>query len=94
MKLARTHLPPLIGLFLLFFFSLGSSYLPLGVGNLAIILAICLTSALLVLCFFMELRKPEILFRLAIFAGFIWLMIYFMLIFSDYGTRFPGRLLN
>jgi hypothetical protein len=42
----------------------------------------------------MELRKSEIPFRLAIGIGFIWLMIYFLPILSDCGTRFPGKLLG
>jgi cytochrome c oxidase subunit 4 len=94
MKTIRSHLPPLIGLFILLALTCASSYLRLGAGNLALTLGISMAKTALVVFFFMELRKPEILFRLAAFVGILWLVIYFMLILTDYSTRFPGILLG
>lgn len=94
MKIIRPHLLPLACLLLLLALTFGSSYLRLGAGNLVINLLISTAKMLLVACFFMELRKPGILFRLAAFAGLMWLAIYFLLILTDYGTRFPGILLG
>lgn len=94
MKAIRSHLLPLAGLLVLLALTLAGSYLRLGAGNLALTLGISIAKMLLIACFFMELRKPGILFRLAAFAALIWLAIYFMLILTDYGTRFPGNLLG
>ena len=94
MKLIRPHLAPLVGLLALLAITCGCSYLRLGAGNTIINMGVSVAKMLLVVCFFMELRKPGILFRLAAFAGLVWLLIYFMLILSDYSTRFPGNLLG
>lgn len=94
MKTIRPHLLPLAGLLLLLALTCTSSYFRLGNGNLAITMAISTAKTVLIACFFMELRKPGTLFRLAAFAGLMWLAIYLMLVLTDYGTRFPGNLLG
>jgi caa(3)-type oxidase subunit IV len=94
MKAIRSHLMPLAGLIVLLGLTLASSYLRLGVGNLIVTLTISTLKMLVVACFFMELRKPGILFRLAAVAALLWLTIFLMLILTDYGTRFPGNLLE
>ncbi len=94
MKGLRVHGLILLGLTVLLALNLGLAYVPLGAGNLVITLGLCLAQMALVFCFFMELRKPEILFRLAACAGLLWLLIYLLLIVTDYGTRFPGKLLG
>jgi caa(3)-type oxidase subunit IV len=94
MKGAHAHVPILLGLVVLLGMNLGMAYVPLGEGNVIITLGLCLAQMALVFCFFMELRKPEILFRLAACTGLLWLLIYLLLILTDYATRFPGKLLG
>ncbi len=94
MKVLRAHLGPLLGLFVLLALTLGSSYLRLGAGNLALTLGISLAKTVLVAAFFMEVRKAGILVRVAAFAGLLWLILYLMLILTDYATRHPENLLG
>lgn len=70
----------LFGMFALAHFPLG------GVGT-AVILCMAVIQALLVLAFFMRLRHSVKIVRLAASVGFFWLLILFVLAFSDYLTR-------
>ena len=59
----------------------------LGAAGTAIILALAVIQMLLVLSFFMRLRTSAKLIRLVAGVGFLWLLILFVLVFSDYMTR-------
>jgi caa(3)-type oxidase subunit IV len=63
------------------------AYVPLGSGNLSASLCIATVKAGLIGAFFMRLREPNALNRLAAAAGPVWLFIMFVLIGADYFTR-------
>ena len=63
------------------------AYIPLGVANLPISLAIAAMKAALIGFFFMRLREDTPLNRLAAFIGPAWVLIMFILIGADYFTR-------
>ena len=63
------------------------AYVPLGSGNLPVSLCIAAVKAGLIGAFFMRLREPNALNRLAAAAGPAWLFIMFVLIGADYFTR-------
>ena len=94
MKFIRPHLLPLAGLLILLALTAASSFFNLGAGNFTVTMLISIAKMLLIASFFMELRKPGTLFRLAACTGLLWLTIYLMLILADYATRFPGKLLG
>lgn len=64
--------------------------LDLGALAPAPILAIAALQALLILWFFLHLRRARALVRLAAFAAFFWVLILFGLSLGDYLTRTPG----
>ena len=64
--------------------------LSLGVLAPLPILAIATLQALLILWFFLHLRRARALVRLAAFAAFFWVMILFGLSLGDYLTRPPA----
>jgi cytochrome c oxidase subunit 4 len=63
------------------------AYLPLGIFNTLIGLAIAAVKALIVLAVFMELRRGPSLAWVFAGAGFFWLMILIVLSLTDYLTR-------
>src|SRR3569833_2858905 len=75
------------GLLLLLALTTGAAFLPLGRLNVAVALAIAVAKALLVLLFFMELRRSTGLARAVAVAGFFWLLILLALTSADYLTR-------
>ena len=77
----------LIGCVLL---SVGSSYIPMGAANGAIVLFLALVQALLTLWFFMEVRSSSRVMKLAIFAGVFTLGVLFVMTMSDYVSRAWG----
>ncbi len=70
--------------------SVGSSFIPLGVGNAAIVLLIALTKTLLTLWFFMHVRYASRVMQLTIGAGVITLGIMFVMTLADYVSRSWG----
>ena len=76
-----------LALLALLFLTLGAAYIPLGVGNVAVGLAIALVKASLVVLLFMELRHAKPLVKLAAAAGVFWLIFLFALTFSDVYAR-------
>ncbi|HUA65381.1 MAG TPA: cytochrome C oxidase subunit IV family protein, partial [Alphaproteobacteria bacterium] len=64
----------------------GLSRFNLGAAGTAIILALAFVQMLLVMSFFMRLRRSTKVIRLVAAAGFAWLLIMFILVFSDYLT--------
>ncbi len=61
----------------------------LGPFNNVVALSIAGAKAALVILFFMHVRYSSRLVRVFALAGFFWLLIFFALIFADYGTRLP-----
>jgi len=76
-----------LGLLVLFAVSLGSAYLPLGTGNVAINLAIAAIMLAVLATFLIDLRNSVALVRIVAAAGLFWIVIMFALTFSDFLTR-------
>ena len=64
-----------------------SAYVPMGALNTVANLGIAAMKAALVAVFFMGLRRPDPLLRLAAAAALFWLAALFALTFSDVLTR-------
>lgn len=67
--------------------SLGSAYLPLGAGNVAINLLIAAVMAILLAVFLMDLQNAKTLVRVVAVTGLFWMIFMFALTFSDYLSR-------
>lgn len=76
-----------LALIILLFVMFGLAQFNLGAAGTAIILALAFVQTVLVLSFFMRLRTSTRLIRLVACVGFCWLLILFVLAFSDYLTR-------
>lgn len=77
----------LLAEFILLGISFWAALAPLGGYNTAINVVIAALMALMGLLFFMGLLRESTLLRLAAAGGVFWLIIMFMLTFSDYFTR-------
>ena len=76
-----------LALMLLLALTVGSAYIPLGIGNGLVNYGVAVTKAALVVVFFMHLDRSRALIRLAALAGLFWLVFLFSLSFGDYLTR-------
>lgn len=76
-----------LALVILLFVMFGLSHFSLGALGTAIILVLSFFQMVLVMSFFMRLRTSPIVIRLVSVVGFVWLLILFVLAFSDYLTR-------
>jgi cytochrome c oxidase subunit IV len=77
-----------LALIVLFAVSLGSAYLPLGTGNVAINLLIAAVMIALLVTFLMDLRNSKALIRIVAAAGLFWTILMFALTFNDYLSRY------
>lgn len=68
--------------------TVAASFAPLGPVLPFVSYAIAAAKAALVLWFFMELRSDDGIHRLALFAGFAWLLVFLTLMAADPLTRF------
>jgi cytochrome c oxidase subunit IV len=67
--------------------TLGSAYLPLGTGNVAINLGIAAVMIAMLATFLMDLRNSTALIRIIAAASGLWIIIMFSLTFADYWSR-------
>jgi cytochrome c oxidase subunit 4 len=72
----------------------GLAFLPLGRWNLVVAIAIASLKALIVVIFFMELRRSSGLVRVFAAAGFLWLLILLGLTGADYANRHEDYIPN
>ena len=86
-RLWRRPLLVWFALLVLLGITVGSAYIPLGVGNGIINYSIAAAKAALVLIFFMHLDRARALLRLAALSGIFWVLFLFSLSFGDYLTR-------
>jgi cytochrome c oxidase subunit 4 len=77
-----------LSLLVLFGVSLGSSFLPLGNGNIALNLFVAIIMIVLLASFLMDLNNAKALIRVIAAAGLFWLILMFALTFSDYLSRY------
>lgn len=83
----RTYINTCIALMLLLALTLGAAYVDLGALNFTVAMAISVGKALLIILVFMHVRHSSPVVKLAAGAGFVWLLILFVLTMSDYITR-------
>ena len=84
----RTYVTIYIALMVLLVLTVVASYVNLGHGmNLAVAMTIAIVKAVLVILFFMHVRRSTKLTWVYASAAFLWLAIMFALTFSDYFTR-------
>jgi cytochrome c oxidase subunit 4 len=74
-------------LLVLFAGNLGSAYLPLGAGNVAVNLLIAAAMIAVLATFLMDLLHATTLTRIVATAGLFWVVMMFALTFSDYLSR-------
>ena len=74
-------------LVLLFLLNLGSAYVPLGAGNVALNLVIAAVMTIVLAVFLMDLQNSRILIRVVAITGLFWTIFMFALTFSDYLSR-------
>jgi len=79
----------LLALQVLMLISIGSAFLNLGVFNVVICLAVAVTSALLLMVFFMHETPVRALTIMISAAGFIWLALLVGLSLTDFSVRIP-----
>ncbi|MGC3967461.1 MAG: cytochrome C oxidase subunit IV family protein [Pirellulales bacterium] len=73
--------------------TIGVAYLPLGMFNLPVALAIAFVKALLVVLYFMHLADSPRLTWLTVSGTLVWLAIMIIGIVADYWSRkFPGEM--
>ncbi len=77
----------LLAEFILLGISFAAAFAPLNGHNTAVNVFIAIIMALIGLAFFMGLVREGTLLRLAAAGGVFWLIIMFVLTFSDYFTR-------
>ena len=74
-------------LFVLLVLTVLAAQFNLGPLNTPIAMAVALAKAALIVLFFMHVRYGEPLLRIFAAGGFLWLVIMFLLMLSDYLTR-------
>jgi cytochrome c oxidase subunit IV len=67
--------------------TVAAAYADLGWANTAVALAIAITKATLVVLFFMHVKENTRLIPAVIFSGLFMLLILFVNLLADYGTR-------
>ena len=63
------------------------AFFDLGAWSDVVAMAIAVTKATLVILFFMHVRYSTKLTKLTVISGFVWLVIFFVLLMMDYLTR-------
>ena len=76
-----------LALIVLLFVIFGLAHFNIGAAGTVVILVLAFIQMILVLSFFMRLRTSVKLIRLVAGVGLLWLLILFVLVFSDYMTR-------
>lgn len=67
--------------------NVAAAFVDFGGMQLAFNVFLAAASVLIIAFFFMRLKSETSLNRLAASAGFLWLVLFFMLTFGDYFTR-------
>jgi cytochrome c oxidase subunit IV len=83
----KQYLKIWFALIVFLFLTWGAAHFNLGPMNIVVAMTISVTKALLVMFFFMGLRRSSKLTWFFAAAGFFWLMIMFVLVASDYLNR-------
>jgi cytochrome c oxidase subunit IV len=84
---AALYLRTLLALLFLTIITVGASYIDFGSGNVVIALFIATIKATLVALFFMHLRYEKPVNAVIACAGFLFLGLFLMFCFIDFGSR-------
>jgi cytochrome c oxidase subunit 4 len=84
---AGIYVRTLLALLFLTVITVGASYIDFGAGNVVIALFIATIKATLVALFFMHLKDDKPVNAIIAIAGFLFLGIFLMFDFIDFGTR-------
>jgi cytochrome c oxidase subunit 4 len=87
MNSIKPYVQTTVALFALLVVTVAAAYINLGPLNTVAAMAISLTKAVLIVFFFMHVRRSDPLIRLFVAAGFFWLGIMLTLTLSDFLTR-------
>jgi cytochrome c oxidase subunit 4 len=87
MKAVRTILVAWVALLALLALTIAASFAPLGRALPFVSYGIAIAKTAIIAWIFMELRLRDGLQRIAMLAGFAWLAILLLLLFSDNLTR-------
>jgi cytochrome c oxidase subunit 4 len=85
----KTYLMTAGALFGLLVLTVAAAYVNLGPFNTPVAMLISLGKALLIVLFFMHVRRANPLIQLFVAVGFFWLGIMLTLTLSDFLTRQP-----
>jgi len=85
----RTYLNVFLGLMLLTGLTTAVSFIDFGAFNDILALSIAGVKAALVIGVFMHVKYSTPLIKIFAGAGFLWLLIFFVLILTDYEARIP-----
>ncbi len=91
---AGVYVKTLLALLFLTIVTVGASYIDFGAGNVVIALFIATIKASLVALFFMHLKDDKPVNGIIAVAGFLFLGIFLMFDFIDFGTRVPLQPMN
>jgi cytochrome c oxidase subunit 4 len=83
----RTYIFIYVALLILLAATIGAAFLDLGILNPVVAVSIAVIKAVLVILFFMNVRRSDNVVRFYVIAGFFWLAILIGLTLSDYLTR-------
>ena len=84
----NTYLLTFVALMGLLVLTVGANFINLGPYNVAVAMLISISKAALIILFFMEVRYSHpIVWVFATAAGFLWLVLMFIMMLSDYATR-------
>jgi len=87
MNSIKPYVQVAVALFGLLVVTVGAAYVNLGPFNTAAAMLISLAKAVLIVLFFMHVRRANPLIQLFVVAGFFWLGIMLTLTLSDFLTR-------
>ena len=85
----RTYLNVFLGLMLLTGLTTAVSFIDFGAFNDILAMSIAGVKAALVIAIFMHVKYSTPLIKIFAVAGFLWLLIFFALILTDYEARIP-----
>ena len=83
----KTYFASFVALMALLALTVGANFLNLGPFNVVVAMLIAAAKAGLIILFFMEVRYSHPIVWVFATAGFLWLLLMFVMMMSDYSTR-------
>jgi cytochrome c oxidase subunit 4 len=83
----RTYTRVFLALLGLLAVTVAAAYVDLGPFNIPVAMGIGAAKAVLIILFFMHVKSGARVLKLAVGAGFFWLLVMLVLVLADYLTR-------